>query len=172
METIFEKGYLKLKYVNPNYRAQIGWPCELASESLLEEKLILNINNGTDTLCTYKTREGTTLTTWPPEGCMRIKEFTHKDIPKGEDCWFRVDNSDEAYWIKGRFEDYEDDVREFISYDCTNTDFSHVMYSFRTGKSRVNFSPWKTGFKYCVPCIIAENEEKAEELKGWFLNGI
>lgn len=186
---IFENGYLKSEFINPNYRGLVGWPSEYDDGDASGGAKIIAVCGGdvmNDSvyempLCNFK-----------------IPQFTPKDIPVGELCWVEQFTTDYNGWcpLCGK-------TTEFISgassypfggpeecYNCGTTDSHYDMldldnaedskkarelkesnkaYTFHIKRSLGFKKGFVTGANKdcCIPYLIAETAEKAEELKDW-----
>lgn len=128
MESIFKDGYLKPEFINPNYRGLVGWPCERQSSFGCGWKIAAIIYN----LAIFNNGKG--------DVNFKISQFTPKDIPVGELCWFGFEhpvNNGQMIWNLWKIDKA---THETIKRDYTNV----------------------------VPYLIAETPEKAEELKDWW----
>ena len=132
---IFKDGYLKPEFINPEYRSLVGWECEIIHDE----------NN----LITIYTIMNQTVHSW---GCtwnileLNIPEFTPKDIPIGELCWF----TNKCTWVLSTF-----------SRMLTQGSYSKKFLADSTVCGLGH------DFKYCVPYLIAKTKEDAERLKNW-----
>ncbi len=148
---IFEDGYLKSEFVNLNYRGLVGWEChrkDAYTMALIGEK-------GewiTDTKLTSVDGDqcylgGVASGFFFPmafNNSLRILQFTPQDIPKGE-----------LVWVFDLEYPSEPKLRTFGGYT------ENELHCFHTSEDDT------VGYLYCVPYLIAETAEKAEELKDW-----
>jgi len=137
-EEIFENGFLSDEFINPNYRGLSDSGGWPCSVKVLDGRLENHL---------VAVHAGVFITTtrsegWPP----RISHFTPKDIPVGELCWFARGDGEWDLMPFGKVVGKE----------------SWIMVFFYP----VNYSAMS--FRHCVPFLIAETAEKAEELKGWW----
>ncbi len=80
---IFKDGYLKKKYLNPEYRGLVGWLCKEEGEwdngklvAVAQNRVFVKQPNGPFPYCDF-------LET------IQIPEFTPQQIPAGEFCWVK-----------------------------------------------------------------------------------
>lgn len=145
---IFDNFFLMSQFLNPNYRG--NWPCKTKQGSPYARRWKSDILIAVDTLDYY------TLGWRGIAPRMRIEQFYPGDIPKGEECWFKIDIAEpdpDHEWVKGRFEDWESDTGYFLSMDNFNID---------------NMKHRHNTFIDCVPVIIASTPEEAEQRKDWW----
>ncbi len=93
MESIFEDGYLKQEFINPNYRGFPGWDCELwcgIRGNIIKDKLLLNSYNGM-VLEEHNININNTV---------KIPQFTLEKIPVDEIVWIKPRNGDLICWYK------------------------------------------------------------------------
>ena len=88
-ENVFENGYLKSEFINPNYRGLVGWPCERKEFTYKSN----DYDYVDDLLMCLDVRAAMT----NDEYCadfeeIKIPQFTPKDIPVGELCWMLFDD--------------------------------------------------------------------------------
>lgn len=77
--SIFENGYLKPEYLNPQYRGLVGWP--FMTWDMVNEKLNISSDNMVCITDTMVVTQGDDLY----RRCdLRIEKFGPKDIPVGE----------------------------------------------------------------------------------------
>jgi len=156
----FEGGILEPESINKNYRGLAGWPLGRVDDYgyLVEEKLIMVswihwAKNTTISKSYFVSDEHNSLGDMPyyDEENVFITQFTPKDIPVGEECWF---SDDGTTWQKFGFSCYDEKLDEpnFAQQRFVNGKISSIE-----GEN----------YKYCVPLLIAETPERAEELKDW-----
>jgi len=147
IELFHKDGYLKHLYISKNYRG--SWGCKsnfYLVNKLLATSFCKGVNDRKDQIC-YSVQY-TDGSVGNAENVL-IHPFTCQSIPKYELCWFKVYNCEEDYWLQGRFEDYEEDTKKFLSVD-------NIQIDQVTGKHDYNC------FDLCVPTLIAETPEKAQ----------
>lgn len=144
MESIFEDGYLKPEFINPNYRGLAGWPCVVYGE--IVDNLLLSNSSACRKTCLY-------LEFHLQMGIEEIKipQFTPEDIPDGELCWYKVVVLNK---YGGRFYEW---IQAPYYKICDETLGARMAYRIDTSD-------------YCVPKLIAERAEDAERLKDWAKN--
>ncbi len=147
MESIFEDGYLKQEFINPNYRG--NWDCDIfiySTESLDHKKQqwrcasLLAISGDFVFAAIVGKMAGE-----HDLKDTKIKQFSLEKIPVGEWCWV------------GRIQK-QIDCRGGGYIDRSYIKWTPEVHSF------INNVPNKD---YVVPYLIAETKEDAERLKDW-----
>ena len=126
---IFKDGYLRSEFINPNYRGLVGWPCDYGNLIGTCKDGGIIVNSMDEIVKAVIDTEDLT-----------IPQFTAKDIPVGEWCWFGSQYPNSIMWA------LIPNNKLLISDVIKNE-----------GKN----------FYYCVPYLIAETEQDAEKLKDW-----
>jgi len=152
---LFDKdGFLKPCFISKNYKSSIGWDClQFCKYGPMNgtsyKGKMLSTSGKNDLLFQYQDGSSSSTPISNIYDDYKIKQFSKLTIPKYELCWFKVYNCEGDYWAQGRFEDYEEDTKKFLSIDNTQIDLV-------TGKHNYNC------FDLCVPTLIAENTKKAQ----------
>lgn len=96
MKSLFENGYLKSSFINPNYRGLVGWPCEVENTS--NDIYMKKTKRKVSLLLTEKEAFYIKGAHYAGENQLFIPKFTPKDIPVGEIVFENLKGSD--LWIK------------------------------------------------------------------------
>ncbi len=94
---IFENGYLKSEFINPNYRGLVGWSWD--------DGVILSIDKN-NVMFRDKLYNDSRVY-FRPLDIVKIPQFTPKDIPVGELCWVGMHyTGEQTYWYLRPFCEY------------------------------------------------------------------
>lgn len=137
---IFGNGLLKNEFINHNYRGLVGWKIDYEYDLIAVRNRRAMYVNANDDL--HNTVTDT----------VNIKQFSLKDIPMGELCWFK----ETGEHASGDWALMTREQALVLEYD---------EYQTCKGWNREAYSE----SKYCVPYLIADTPERAEELKDWNL---
>ncbi|MCP4339653.1 MAG: hypothetical protein GY799_12365 [Desulfobulbaceae bacterium] len=88
---IFEDGYLKSEFLNPNYKSFVGWSVTTISDGIVGK--LFSLLDGEAQCSNYNTDQDQVV----------VKHFSPQDIPEGELCWF----SNGDGWHLFRFLEYD-----------------------------------------------------------------
>lgn len=151
---IFENGYLKSEYINPNYRGLVGWPCEkhIGCNDLWysnQDTVLVHVDCGYGAY--YKNNIYPTLFSCYSE-TWRIPQFTPEQIPEGELCWMKASAGDIPF---------ESDWKLVVFQGLKNVCADNGEYSRSLAMND------GCGYDVFVPYLIALTAERAEELKDW-----
>ncbi len=159
---IFENGYLKSEFINPNYRGLVGWRAKRLTENAgMINEFIIAVEG--DFVHVIDRNTGF----WLKE--LKIPQFTPKDIPVGELCWFgTVKAFDIKHWTLGVYNGCEFDDGMFFFSKNQDVRLHDNISRVKKGSS-VWVEKYQDTIDYdlCVPYLIAETAEDAERLKEW-----
>jgi len=138
---IFNDGYLNIQYLNPNYRGIVGFPADWHIALHMENEHWEDARILTTHMGEYVSNGFETIKYWGHDNfCrLRIPQFAIDDIPLDEYCWVNYGGE----WKKETY-------LEFI------TAYDEIVFKHEIDKPL-----------YCVPTLIAETKEDAENLKDW-----